>query len=393
MDESGFAVGISQTSRALVNVRDKTSWKKIQGRQEWITAIEVVDAAGVVGPPLLIFKSKHLSTGWVPDHAPPDWSFTTSKSGWTSDSHGYQWLTEVFEPWSRQRLPDPAARRMLIMDGHSSHVTARVISFCMQNAIDLLIMPPHCSHVLQPLDVSVFAPLKRALGKETDKVARLDSSRIARVQWTEMYIRAHKTAFSMSNICSGWRATGLYPLYPGVVLDKVGGVQQSTSEGEGDNSRSGEVDLDTSLLDSSPPDGTELRQANAVLMRNINSASDLTPRTKRYTGRIARGFERLHTEMVTMIQERDAQRQLLEARKKRKTGKRVMLQNKFIFSTPEVLKITMEAESLSAKNKRRRGLADGLQTSKVLSDDDQHIDDSDVESEGSVIVVAHTMRS
>jgi hypothetical protein len=70
-----------------------------------------------------------------------------------------------------------------------------------------------------------------------------------------------------------------------------------------------------------------------------------------------------------------------------------MLQNKFIFSTPEVLKITMEAESLSAKNKRHRGLADGLQTSKVLSDDDQHIDDSDVESEGSVIVVAHTMRS
>jgi len=124
MDESGFAVGTSQTSRALVNVRDKTSWKKIQGRQEGITAIEVVDAAGVVGPPLLIFKSKHQSTARVPDHAPPDWSFTTSKSGWTSDSHGYQWLTEVFEPWSRRRLPDPAARRMLIMDGHSSRLAS-----------------------------------------------------------------------------------------------------------------------------------------------------------------------------------------------------------------------------------------------------------------------------
>jgi hypothetical protein len=209
MDESGFAVGASQTSRALVNVRDKSSWKKIQGRQEWITAIEVVDAAGAVGPPLLIFKSRHLSTAWIPEHAPTEWHFTTSKSGWTSDSHGYQWLTEVFEPWSRRRLPGPTARRMLIMDGHSSHVTARVISFCMQNAIDLLIMPPHCSHVLQPLDVSAFAPLKRAHGKETDKVARLDSSRIARVQSTEMYMRARRFAFSMSNICSGWRATGL----------------------------------------------------------------------------------------------------------------------------------------------------------------------------------------
>lgn len=188
MDESGFAVGASQTSRALVSVRDKSSWKKIQGRQEWITAIAVVNAAGVVGPPLLIFKSKHLSTAWIPDHAPPGWSYTTRKSDWTSGSHGYQWLTEVFEPWSRRRLPNPTARPMLIMDGHSSHVTAKGISFCMQNAIDLLIMPPHCSHVLQPLDVSVFAPLKRALGKETDKVARRDFSRIARVQWTEMYM-------------------------------------------------------------------------------------------------------------------------------------------------------------------------------------------------------------
>jgi hypothetical protein len=43
----------------------------------------------------------------------------------------------------------------------------------------------------------------------------------------------------MSNICSGWRATGLYPLYPNVVLDKVGDVCQSVSEGVRNDSRSG----------------------------------------------------------------------------------------------------------------------------------------------------------
>jgi hypothetical protein len=115
--------------------------------------------------------------------------------------------------------------------------------------------------VLQPLDVSIVAPLNRALDKMTDKVARLDSSRIARVQWTKMYMRADKTALSTFNICSGWRATRRYPLYPDVVLDKVGGVRQSTSEGESDNSRSGRVGLYTSLLDNSPPDGIGLRQA------------------------------------------------------------------------------------------------------------------------------------
>ena len=54
----------------------------------------------------------------------------------------------------------------------------------MENEIDLLVLPPHCSHVLQPLDVSVFAPLKRALAVETDSVARLDPGRVARTEWT-----------------------------------------------------------------------------------------------------------------------------------------------------------------------------------------------------------------
>jgi len=108
-----------------------------------------------------IFKAKHTNDAWIPAQAPRDWRFSTSSSGWTSDSHGYEWLTRVFEPLTRPQ--DPTTRRLLIMDGHSSHVTANVIAFCIKNAIDLLILPPHTSHILQPLDVGVFAPLKRAL--------------------------------------------------------------------------------------------------------------------------------------------------------------------------------------------------------------------------------------
>lgn len=73
------------------------------------------------------------------------------------------------------------------MDGHSSHVTANVITYYLDKAIDLLILPPHASHILQPLDVSVFSPLKRALGVETDKASRLDSRRISRDEWTRLY--------------------------------------------------------------------------------------------------------------------------------------------------------------------------------------------------------------
>jgi hypothetical protein len=93
------------------------------------------------------------------------------------------------------------------MDSHSSYITANVIAFCMQNAIDLLILLPHCSHILQPLDVGVFAPLKRALASETDAALRLDTGRISRVEWVEMYIRARSKALASHIILRGvaWR--------------------------------------------------------------------------------------------------------------------------------------------------------------------------------------------
>jgi hypothetical protein len=93
------------------------------------------------------------------------------------------------------------------MDGHGSHISANVIAYCMKHAIDSLTLPPHTSHMLQPLDVSVFASLKRALAKETDAVSRVDYGRIQRVEWIEMYIRAREDAFTSSNIVSGWRAS------------------------------------------------------------------------------------------------------------------------------------------------------------------------------------------
>lgn len=82
----------------------------------------------------------------------------------------------------------------------------------MEKAIDLLILPPHSSHVLQPLDVGLFAPLKRAHGAETEAASRLDAGRIERAERTDMFIRARRGAITMANIKSGWRATGVAPV-------------------------------------------------------------------------------------------------------------------------------------------------------------------------------------
>jgi hypothetical protein len=82
------------------------------------------------------------------------------------------------------------------MDSYGSHITASFISFCMDNAVDFLILPPHCSHALQPLDVGVFSSLKRALAAEIDAVSWLDVGRLKHVKWTETYIRARQRAMT-----------------------------------------------------------------------------------------------------------------------------------------------------------------------------------------------------
>lgn len=305
-----------------------------------MTAIECVSASGVAVPPLLIFKAKHTNTGWIPGQVPPDWHFSTSNSRCTSDSHGYEWLTTGFAPSTKPN--GLLTRRLLIIDSHSSHITTNVIALCMQNAIDLLILPLHTSHLLQPLEVGVFAPLKRALACETDAALRHDTGRIPRVQLVEMYVRARERALTSHNILSGWRGAGLVPLSP-------------TSAASPPHTPRHQIDLDMSLLDSSPPDGTELRQANSLLNLAINACEDLPSPVKRYTKRMSRAFETTQSDVLTLRQQLKEAEALLSIRKARKMGKRVALKGRFVFSTQEVLKMVEEAEAeMAAKKSRKR---------------------------------------
>ena len=51
--------------------------------------------------------------------------------------------------------------RVLILDGHGSHVIDEFLGYFIQHKIVLLILPPHTSHLTQPLNVAIFSPLKK----------------------------------------------------------------------------------------------------------------------------------------------------------------------------------------------------------------------------------------
>ena len=48
----------------------------------------------------------------------------------------------------------------MIYDGCPSHVTDNVIEYLTSHNVSIKMLPPYTSHLLQPLDVLLFAPFK-----------------------------------------------------------------------------------------------------------------------------------------------------------------------------------------------------------------------------------------
>lgn len=105
-------------------------------------------------PPFVIFDRKtlnpELTTGDIPGTL-----YGLSNKGWINQ--------ELFKGWFYQHfLPSvPSVRPLLlIMDGHSSHFCPEIIRMSARDKIILFTLPPHTTHISQPLDRGCFAPLK-----------------------------------------------------------------------------------------------------------------------------------------------------------------------------------------------------------------------------------------
>ena len=181
--------------------------------------IAAINAAGWSVPPFLIFAGKyHLSAWYEEAKIPRDWAFGVSDNGWTNNKLGVDWLKH-FNAYTKARTV--GARRLLILDGHESHHSLEFQDLCKENNIYTLCMPPHSSHLLQPLDVGCFSPLKRAYSREVESLMRDHINHITKLEFLPAFKAAFDRSFTSTNICSAFRGAGLVPLQPETVLSKL----------------------------------------------------------------------------------------------------------------------------------------------------------------------------
>jgi DDE superfamily endonuclease len=115
---------------------------------------------------------------------------------------------------------DPLQTRILLLNSHGSHVPTDFMYECEINNIKLIYLPAHSSHVLQPLDLSVFSLIKSHYRKEIDRIAIYDDTGpVKKIRFIEFYDRARQFTLTVRNIQSGWRGAGLVLFNPTKVLN------------------------------------------------------------------------------------------------------------------------------------------------------------------------------
>ena len=103
---------------------------------------------------------------------------------------------------------------MLILDGHNSHHTIDFDNYCKDNNIIPLCMPAHSSHILQPLNVKYFGPLKASYNKEIKQMMRMQITHITKNNFFPAFKRAFYATINPKNIQANFKTTGLIPYNP-----------------------------------------------------------------------------------------------------------------------------------------------------------------------------------
>lgn len=111
------------------------------------------NAGGDKLPPLNVFKGRNIWDTWIaPDEATlPGTSYAASPNEWMKTENFVNYFIKTFMAHAVPERPI-----LLLYDGHSTHLDPRLIDAAIENQIIILKLPPHSSHLLQPMDLAFF---------------------------------------------------------------------------------------------------------------------------------------------------------------------------------------------------------------------------------------------
>jgi hypothetical protein len=228
MDEKGFLLGITGRSKRVFSkplFMSRQVRQALQdGSREWISSLACICADGSFVDLALVYQSnaETLQSSWVEEiNSNSHRVFVTSStSGWSNNRIGLGWLKQVFDRCTKEKAQ--RSHRLLIVDGHGSHLTMDFIDYCDRNRILLAIFPPHSTHTLQPLDVCVFKSLSAAYSGELSRYLHNSQglSTVAKRDFFTLFWKSWVNIATPQLIQRAFECTGIWPPDSSTILKR-----------------------------------------------------------------------------------------------------------------------------------------------------------------------------
>ncbi|KAK9680280.1 DDE superfamily endonuclease [Popillia japonica] len=173
-----------------------------------------MSAGGSYVPPMIIFPRVRMKEELM-DGAGTE--FACHPSGWMQ----LHIFTNWFEHFVRHAKPSAEDPCLLILDGHMTKTrNLDFINSARDKSVTVLCLPPHCSHKLQPLNVSFMAPLNNFYIKEVELFLKNNPRRtVSQFQIAKLFGAAYLRAALPSTAINGFRHCGISPYNPNIFSD------------------------------------------------------------------------------------------------------------------------------------------------------------------------------
>ncbi|KAL8299178.1 hypothetical protein RB594_008459 [Gaeumannomyces avenae] len=264
-DEVGCRIGCRDGRIQVVMVAKNKHEKPIStdpANRESCAIIGAGNAAGDTFPPLRIFKQWPTSD-WGESGLPGETVLVRSDTGFSNSEIMLTWirhfnscswpLTAAVQKRGSPSLEEwfgyPATRRFdffmdrfdqdyldsgmvrgagyeriwrwLVLDGFSGHLSIEIIDYCLRFDIQLVTLPSHSTHRMQPMDVGVFSHLKREHQNVLMESVRAGRTSFSPTDFVFALRRCLEAAFTKRHIITGFEDTGIWPLNARKVLDNL----------------------------------------------------------------------------------------------------------------------------------------------------------------------------
>jgi DDE superfamily endonuclease/Tc5 transposase DNA-binding domain/helix-turn-helix, Psq domain len=287
MDEMGLRVGVGRGKWVVVPAEISTKSRHFDnvasfGDTEHSTLIECISVAGKVINPLIILKGKVVQQRWfnnIPKQG-QNYLIGVSDTAYSNEIIAYQWI----QHFARLTKPRSALTyRLLLLDGHDSHITWEFAQYCYSQRIKLMRLPPHSTHITQPLDVGIFQVWKHYHSEQIDELVRQGIGEFTRQDFLGSIKVIRQLTFKEKVIRSAFRKTGYIPYSPQIILHQLPPEIEQNSQQEEPSNHSDNIPSSPYAEPFETPKSYRVVKKQSKWLRNHQTHSNFTLNLAKFT--------------------------------------------------------------------------------------------------------------